>query len=655
MDSLKKEKQALINKLFLVIVDALSVALCSFLGLLMRFEMDVSHIPVPYMMAVERMVPAFIVITLLIFWAAKLYHTLWRFANSRELVGIVAAVAGSTIFTIIYSYFTYNAVPRSFFAIYFICLLICVCFTRYSTIIIRTLIESRNHGRHARNTMIIGAGEAGNMVMKELIMSNYLDARIKCFIDDDKHKQNNYIHGVKVVGGRDKIIESVKKYDINEIIIAMPSIGKKTTKEIVDICKDTNCDLKILPGVYQFVTGDLDLSMIRNVQIEDLLGRETVDVDVQSIMSYVSKKCILVTGGGGSIGSELCRQIAANHPRRLIILDIYENNAYDIQQELKQKYPHLDLIVLIGSVRNTNRVNSIFEQYRPEIVYHAAAHKHVPLMEDSPNEAIKNNVFGTYKVATAADRYGAKRFVLISTDKAVNPTNIMGASKRMCEMIVQSFNNRSDTDFVAVRFGNVLGSNGSVIPLFKKQIEAGGPVTVTHPDVVRYFMTIPEAVSLVLEAGATAKGGEIFVLDMGEPVRIDDLARNLIRLSGYTVGEDIEIEYTGLRPGEKLFEELLMNEEGLQQTANKMIYVGKPIEFDEDEFLRNLEKLYTYAYDETDQMKAMISKIVPTYHIRPEDKKRDALKLKRMVSVGDSEVSQYEPFRQSKTLKRDET
>ncbi len=655
MDSLKKEKQALINKLFLVIVDALSVALCSFLGLLMRFEMDVSHIPVPYMMAVERMVPAFIVITLLIFWAAKLYHTLWRFANSRELVGIVAAVAGSTIFTIIYSYFTYNAVPRSFFAIYFICLLICVCVTRYSTIIIRTLIESRNHGRHARNTMIIGAGEAGNMVMKELIMSNYLDARIKCFIDDDKHKQNNYIHGVKVVGGRDKIIESVKKYDINEIIIAMPSIGKKTTKEIVDICKDTNCDLKILPGVYQFVTGDLDLSMIRNVQIEDLLGRETVDVDVQSIMSYVSKKCILVTGGGGSIGSELCRQIAANHPRRLIILDIYENNAYDIQQELKQKYPHLDLIVLIGSVRNTNRVNSIFEQYRPEIVYHAAAHKHVPLMEDSPNEAIKNNVFGTYKVATAADRYGAKRFVLISTDKAVNPTNIMGASKRMCEMIVQSFNNRSDTDFVAVRFGNVLGSNGSVIPLFKKQIEAGGPVTVTHPDVVRYFMTIPEAVSLVLEAGAAAKGGEIFVLDMGEPVRIDDLARNLIRLSGYTVGEDIEIEYTGLRPGEKLFEELLMNEEGLQQTANKMIYVGKPIEFDEDEFLQKLEKLYTYAYDETDQMKAMISKIVPTYHIRSEDKKRDALKSKRMAPVGDSEVSQYEPFRQSKTLKRDET
>ena len=654
MNSLKQKRRSFINKVILLCIDALSVVLCSFLGLLMRFDMNVDHIPGPYIRAVDRMVPAFVVVTLVLFWVMKLYHTLWRFANSRELMAILIAVSGSTVFTIIYSYFTYNAVPRSFFAIYFICLLACVCVTRYSTVIIRTIIETRSHGHHARNTMIIGAGEAGNMVMKELIMSNYLDARIKCFIDDDRHKHKTYIHGVKVVGGRDKILESVEKYDINEIIIAMPSVSKATIKEIVDICQNTDCELKILPGVYQFVTGDLDPSMIRNVQIEDLLGRETVDVDVQSIMSYVSKKCVLVTGGGGSIGSELCRQIAANHPRRLIILDIYENNAYEVQQELKAKYPHLDLIVLIGSVRNTNRVNSIFERYHPEIVYHAAAHKHVPLMEDSPNEAIKNNVFGTYKVATAADRYGAKRFVLISTDKAVNPTNIMGASKRMCEMIVQSFNNRSNTDFVAVRFGNVLGSNGSVIPLFKKQIEAGGPVTVTHPDVVRYFMTIPEAVSLVLEAGAVARGGEIFVLDMGDPVKIDDLARNLIRLSGYTVGEDIAIEYTGLRPGEKLYEELLMDEEGLQHTANKMIYVGKPIEFDEDEFLQDLEKLYTYAYDETDQMKALVSKIVPTYHIRPEDKKRDAQKLKQMASIGDAEVGQYEPFRQSKTLKRDE-
>ncbi|WP_405321247.1 polysaccharide biosynthesis protein [Frisingicoccus sp.] len=654
MDSLKQMRQSLINKIVFLCIDALSVVLCSFLGLLVRFDMKIEHIPTPYVTAVERMIPAFVVVTLIIFWCMKLYHILWRFANSRELVSILAAVAGSTAFTIIYSYFTYNAVPRSFFAIYFICLLACVCVTRYSTVIIRTTIESRSHGHHARNTMIIGAGEAGNMVMKELLMSDYLDARIKCFIDDDVHKHNTYIHGVKVVGGRDKILESVKKYDVNEIIIAMPSVSKAVTKEIVEICQNTDCDLKILPGMYQFVTGDLDLSMIRNVQIEDLLGRETVDVDIQSIMGYVSQKSILVTGGGGSIGSELCRQIAANHPRRLIIFDIYENNAYDIQQELKAEYPYLDLVVLIGSVRNTNRVNSIFEEYRPEIVYHAAAHKHVPLMEESPNEAIKNNVFGTYKVAAAADRYGTKRFVLISTDKAVNPTNIMGASKRMCEMIVQSFNNRSNTEFVAVRFGNVLGSNGSVIPLFKKQIAAGGPVTVTHPDVVRYFMTIPEAVSLVLEAGAVAKGGEIFVLDMGEPVKIDTLARNLIRLSGYTVGEDIEIEYTGLRPGEKLYEELLMDEEGLQNTANKMIYVGKPIEFDEEEFFKDLEKLYAYAYDETDQMKAMVAKIVPTYHIRPEDRERDARKTGQIKALGDSEIGRYESFGRHKTLKRDE-
>ena len=654
MKNKSSEKHPVINKIILMALDILSVALCALMGLLVRFEMNMSHIPLPYLRAVQRMLPVFILVTLVIFWGFKLYHTLWRFANSRELVGIVGACTASTVFTIIYSYLTYNAVPRSFFVIYFIFLLACVCITRYFNTIIRTVVESRAHGSHARNTMIIGAGEAGNMVMKELMLSDKLDARIKCFIDDDKQKHNTYMHGVKVVGGRDKILEYVEKYDINEIIIAMPSVSKKITREIVDICKDTTCDLKILPGIYQMVKGDIDTSMIRNVQIEDLLGRESVEVDLQSIMGYVSKKCVLVTGGGGSIGSELCRQIAANHPRRLIIFDIYENNAYDIQQELKHNYPHLDLIVLIGSVRNTNRVNSIFEKYHPEIVYHAAAHKHVPLMEDSPNEAIKNNVFGTYKVAQAADRYGTRRFVLISTDKAVNPTNIMGASKRMCEMIVQSFNRRSKTDFVAVRFGNVLGSNGSVIPLFKKQIEAGGPVTVTHPDVVRYFMTIPEAVSLVLEAGAVAKGGEIFVLDMGEPVKIDDLAKNLIRLSGLTLGEDIEIEYTGLRPGEKLYEELLMNEEGLQDTANKMIHIGKPIEFDEEQFLADLEKLYTYAYAETDKMKEMVEKIIPTYHIREEDRVRDAKKQGTILQYGDAEVGAYRPLRQPATLKRGE-
>jgi FlaA1/EpsC-like NDP-sugar epimerase len=383
------------------------------------------------------------------------------------------------------------------------------------------------------------------------------------------------------------------------------------------------CELKILPGVYQLVNGEVSISKLRNVEIEDLLGRDPVEVTTEKIGRYVSGKVVLVTGGGGSIGSELCRQIAANGVKRLIIFDIYENNAYEIQQELRQKYPNLDLVVLIGSVRNGRKVNSVFAQYRPDIVYHAAAHKHVPLMEDSPNEAIKNNVFGTYKVALAADCYGTEKFILISTDKAVNPTNIMGASKRMCEMIVQVFHRRSKTDYVAVRFGNVLGSNGSVIPLFKKQIEAGGPVTVTHPDIIRYFMTIPEAVSLVLKAGADAKGGEIFVLDMGDPVRIADLAKNLIRLSGYRLGEDIEIQYSGLRPGEKLYEELLMDEEGLQSTEDEKIYIGQPIEFDEKEFLKDLEELYEAAYGESEKIKHIVHKIVPTYNLRQDEILRD--------------------------------
>lgn len=425
------------------------------------------------------------------------------------------------------------------------------------------------------------------------------------------------------MGGRDKILENVEKYKINEIILAMPSAKKKEIQAILGICKNTDADLKILPGVYQLVNGDVSVQKLRNVEIEDLLGREPIDIKTETIGRYVYDKVVLVTGGGGSIGSELCRQIAANRVKRLIIFDIYENNAYDIQQELKHKYPDLDLVVLIGSVRNSRKINSVFAKYRPDIVYHAAAHKHVPLMEDSPNEAIKNNVFGTYKTALAADRYGVEKFVLISTDKAVNPTNIMGASKRMCEMIIQTFSHRCKTEYVAVRFGNVLGSNGSVIPLFKKQIAAGGPVTITHPDIIRYFMTIPEAVSLVLQAGASAKGGEIFVLDMGEPVKILDLAKNLIRLSGYTVGEDIEIKFTGLRPGEKLYEELLMSEEGLQSTANELIHIGKPIDFDEDQFLKDLEDLYRAAYAEEEGMKEIVHKIVPTYHIRQEDVERD--------------------------------
>ena len=436
---------------------------------------------------------------------------------------------------------------------------------------------------------------------------------VKCIIDDNSNKWGQFIQGIKIVGGRDKIIESAAFYGIDEIIIAIPSANRATMRELVEICKETNCKLRTLPGIYQLVNGEVNVSKLRDVDVEDLLGRDPIKVDMESIYNYVKGKVILVTGGGGSIGSELCRQIAGHDPKQLIIVDIYENNAYDIQQELKYKYPDLDLVVLIASVRNTNRMNYIMEKYHPDIIYHAAAHKHVPLMEDSPNEAIKNNVFGTWKTAQAAVQYGVKKFVMISTDKAVNPTNIMGASKRICEMIIQTYNRHYDTEFVAVRFGNVLGSNGSVIPLFKRQIMAGGPVTVTHPDIIRYFMTIPEAVSLVLQAGVYAKGGEIFVLDMGEPVKILDLAKNLIRLSGYKVDEDIKIEFTGLRPGEKLYEELLMNEEGLTDTENKLIHIGKPIEFDEVKFYAQLYNLEKAVDMECEDVRPMIQEIVPTY------------------------------------------
>ena len=436
---------------------------------------------------------------------------------------------------------------------------------------------------------------------------------IRCIIDDDKQKMGQFIQGIKVVGGRDKIIESADLYDIDEIFIAMPSAPRTEIRDILDICKETSCKLRSLPGMYQLVNGEVSVSKLRDVEVEDLLGREPIRVDLDSILSYVQNKVVMVTGGGGSIGSELCRQVASHKPAHLVIVDIYENNAYDIQQELLQNFPELKLTVLIASVRNTKRINSIFETYRPDIIYHAAAHKHVPLMEVSPNEAIKNNVFGTWKTAQAAALNGAKKFVMISTDKAVNPTNIMGASKRICEMIIQTFNKHYDTEFVAVRFGNVLGSNGSVIPLFKKQIAAGGPVTVTHPDIIRYFMTIPEAVSLVLQAGAYAKGGEIFILDMGEPVKILDLAKNLIRLSGYKLGEDIQIEFTGLRPGEKLYEELLMDEEGMQDTDNRLIHIGRPIQLDEREFFIQLKQLEDASKDEIADIRPLVAQIVPTY------------------------------------------
>lgn len=464
--------------------------------------------------------------------------------------------------------------------------------------------------------MIVGAGTSGSVILKEMMTSRHTNGTVVCFVDDDLNKKGKYLNGVPIAGSREDIPSLAREYRVDEIYVAIPSAPAKERKKIIEICRETDCRIKVLPGIYQLLNGEVSVAKLREVQIEDLLGRDPIRVNLDEIMGYVQDKVILVTGGGGSIGSELCRQIAGHRPRQLIVFDVYENNAYDLQQELERTFPDLNLTVLIGSVRNTHRIETVFETYRPDIVYHAAAHKHVPLMENSPNEAIKNNVFGTYKTARAAGRYGAKRFVLISTDKAVNPTNIMGASKRMCEMVVQMMDRRYKTEFVAVRFGNVLGSNGSVIPLFRKQIAEGGPVTVTHPDIIRYFMTIPEAVSLVLQAGAYAKGGEIFVLNMGEPVRILDLAKNLIRLSGYVPNEDIMIEFTGLRPGEKLYEEMLMDEEGMQDTPNKLIHIGKPIEFDEEEFQKQLDELYEIANQDSDHIKEAVQRIVPTYVIK---------------------------------------
>ena len=553
----------------LFIVDMLTVVLDSYLAIILRFKLDNIWVPEEYMSSVEHYMIINVITTVIIFLLLNLYNRVWSYASLYEMLLIVCAAMLSTAFQAFGFSLLYLPIPRSYYFFYFILLSITTLITRFSYRILHTMQNGiKKSAKHSRNTIVIGAGEAGNMIIKELKSSKYLNQTVVCVIDDNPFKKGKYIHGIRIVGGRDMIQEAAKKYDAEEIILAIPSAGNKATRDILRICNLTDCKLKILPGMYQLINDEVGVSNLREVSIEDLLGRDTINIDMESVGQYVSNKRVLVTGGGGSIGSELCRQIAAHNPKLLIIFDIYENNAYEIQQELIRKYPNLKLEVLIGSVRNTSRIESVMEYYRPDVVFHAAAHKHVPLMEDSPNEAIKNNVFGTYKTARAADKYGVKKFVLISTDKAVNPTNIMGASKRMCEMIVQTFSKYSRTEYVIVRFGNVLGSNGSVIPLFKKQMEAGGPVTVTHPDIIRYFMTIPEAVSLVLQAGAYAHGGEIFVLDMGEPVKIADLAKNLIRLSGYTLGVNMEIKYTGLRPGEKLYEELLTKEEGLQKTAN---------------------------------------------------------------------------------------
>ncbi len=601
----------------LVIMDMMSILLVSFAALYIRYDFSFQDIDPMFFKHCENLLLPNIIGTLLFFVIWKLYRSVWRYASANELVNIVGATACASIAQFIYCKFTDNRMPRSYSVLYFFLLTLAISCIRFGYRILRIINNKRLNlvGRdHCANVMIIGAGAGGDMILKEIENSRYLSMRAKCIIDDQPGCHGKLMRGVPIVGGRESILDAVGQYSIDEIIFAIPSASVQTRKEILDICKESGCKLRTIPGTYQLINGDVSVSNLKEVDIEDLLGREPIRINTEEVLDHVSGKVILVTGGGGSIGSELCRQIAAHHPKQLIILDIYENNAYDIQQELLRKYPELNLAVLIASVRNEERINSIFETYRPNIIYHAAAHKHVPLMEDSPHEAIKNNVFGTYKVAQAADRYGTDKFVLISTDKAVNPTNIMGASKRLCEMLIQTMNCSSRTNYVAVRFGNVLGSNGSVIPLFKKQIAEGGPVTVTHPDIIRYFMTIPEAVSLVLQAGAYAKGGEIFVLDMGEPVKILDLATNLIKLSGYRVGEDIEIKFTGLRPGEKMYEELLMNEEGLKETANKMIFIGKPIEFDEEQFREQLKELERAAVDETSDIRVEVEKIVPTYH-----------------------------------------
>lgn len=602
----------------LILLDIMSIVLAAFTALYIRFDFSFNGIPSEYLQKFERIIPYSIIITLVFFAIWKLYKSVWRYASATELLNIVFATTCASVGQIIICHLLNEKMPRSYYVLYWFLLFGMTCIIRFSYRILRLINSKRSEfsGKKERNNvMLIGAGAAANAILKEIETSRYLNLNAKCIIDDNSGCHGKFLRGVPIVGGRNKIIDAVGEYGIDEIIFAIPSASTRVRKEILDICKETGCKMRTLPGMYQLINGDVSIAKLKEVEIEDLLGRDPIKINTEEVLGYVKDKTVLVTGGGGSIGSELCRQIAAHQPQQLIIVDIYENNAYDIQQELIRKYPKLDLVVLIASVRNKERIDSIFEKYRPNIVYHAAAHKHVPLMEVSPNEAIKNNVFGTYRTVQAADKYGTEKFVLISTDKAVNPTNVMGASKRMCEMVIQMMNRQSKTNFVAVRFGNVLGSNGSVIPLFKKQIAEGGPVTVTDPNIIRYFMTIPEAVSLVLQAGAYAHGGEIFVLDMGEPVKIVDLATNLIKLSGYKPGEDIEIKFTGLRPGEKMYEELLMSEEGLKKTANKMIYIGKPIDFDDDVFKKQLDKIYRDAYDESDKIREDIKEMVPTYQV----------------------------------------
>ncbi len=599
-------------------LDALFVVISYGVALILRFDFSFSSIPEAYRSGYLWSMPFWISATIVVFYAFRLYHSIWRLASISELQMSIAAYM---VLLPVYGLgvlFMHLRMPKAY---YFMGYIISFCMTtalRFSYRMFQTYFGNREGiGEEEQNRiMVIGGGAAGQTLIRELINSRRLHTKVCCVIDDNPNKIGRVLEGIPIVGNRNDILTMVDRYKINHIIYAIPATTGKNQKEILNICKETKCRLQTVPGVYQLVNGEVSVSKLRDVDIADLLGRAQVKVNNDEIFRAIRGHKVLVTGGGGSIGSELCRQIAKAKPDQLIIFDIYENNAYEIQQELKRAYPQLDLVVLIGSVRNSNRINQVMHTYKPDIVYHAAAHKHVPLMEESPNEAIKNNVLGTYKTAMAAAKVGAKKFVLISTDKAVNPTNIMGASKRLCEMVVQMMNRKTDTDFVAVRFGNVLGSNGSVIPLFKKQIAEGGPVTVTDKDIIRYFMTIPEAVAFVLQASYYAEGGEIFVLDMGDPVRIDDMARNLIRLSGYEPDVEIPIVYTGLRPGEKLYEELLMDEEGLQDTANEMIHIGHPIDMDDEWFEEKLKLLDKVSRQDSSRIKEIVAEIVPTYHYK---------------------------------------
>ncbi|MGM9680867.1 MAG: polysaccharide biosynthesis protein [Eubacteriales bacterium] len=606
----------LIRVLGLLLVDIIFFNLSSVLALLIRFEFNLTELRGSgFLLSIEKIAPFGTVIALAIFYVFDLYNSLWDYAGPREFAKVAAASVVTGFAQVFLAHIFNLPLPRSFSILFTLFLGLTTGLARFSYRYIRRI---RRKHLNKKRTMIIGAGQAGAMVLKEMQTNPDSDNKAVCFIDDNRRKWGTFLNGVKVVGGREDIVNLAETYKIDEIFFAIPSMTLGERKKVLDIAGRTGKVVKVLPSLTQISSGQVHLSQFRKVQVEDLLARDPITIDMTGIRESIVGKVVLVTGGGGSIGSELCRQIATYDPKCLIIFDIYENNAYAIQQELIRKQPNLHLEVLIGSVRDEDRLNAIFEQYRPQLVFHAAAHKHVPLMEDSPHEAIKNNVFGTYKVAKACDRYAVERMLLISTDKAVNPTNVMGASKRMCEMIVQMMNNHSETDYVAVRFGNVLGSNGSVIPLFKKQIEAGGPVTVTDKNMIRYFMTIPEAVSLILEAGTFAEGGEIFVLDMGKPVKIDDMARQMISLSGFVPDVDIKIEYTGLRPGEKLYEELLMAEEGIKKTPNNAIFIGHPLNFDESEFCENLKMLDLLCQDESSDIRPQIKRTVPTYQGIPD-------------------------------------